>query len=53
VYIYTIDLTIGCGLLLVDHVSDRLLRPHASKHIIREKMLQEGGEVNFLTGFAC
>jgi len=28
------------------HVSDRLSRPHASKHIIREEMsLQEGGEV--------
>jgi len=33
-------------LLLLCHVSDRLSRPHASKHIIREeKSLQEEGEV--------
>ncbi|XP_051726703.1 PSME3-interacting protein isoform X1 [Ctenopharyngodon idella] len=35
-----------CGLLLLRfHVSDRLSRPHASKHVIREEMsLQDGGE---------
>jgi len=34
----------GCGLLLLwSHVSDRLSRPHASKHVIREEMMPKEG----------